>query len=194
MTHPRCIAESVSKIFTVVTKIVSSGYLTRIENPFYNVRDGIFTTDGGLVGRWLLALCLWVLDLALMELFDVIRPSNLNKRRPLKIMNKFYFKVLQQSLNCLLVNVVVFNLDFQLVWISTCKLYISWCKANIKRRPNPKGNMALITTMFPGPTKTQHVINKFSSKRVQDHAVSLAVSSLSILGYFWGVFSDFALF
>ena len=43
-------------------------------------------------------------------------------------------------------------------------------------------------------TKTQQVINKFSSKRVQDHAVSLAVSSLSILGYFWGVFSDFALF
>ena len=106
----------------------------------------------------------------------------------------FHFKVLRQSLNCLLVKVVVVNLNFQLIWILTCKLYISWCNANIKRTPNPKGNMALIKTKFPDPTKTQQVINKFSSKRVQDHAVSLAVSSLSILGYFRGLCSVLSTF
>ena len=106
----------------------------------------------------------------------------------------FHFKVLRQSLNCLLVKVVVVNLNFQLIWILTCKLYISWCNANIKRRPNPKGNMALLKTKFPDPTKTQQVINKFSSKRVQDHAVSLAVSSLSILGYFRGLCSVLSTF
>jgi len=61
-------------------------------------------------------------------------------------------KVLRQSFNCLLVNVVLVNMDFQLVCILSSKLYISCCKANIKSRQNPKGNMALIKTMFPGPT------------------------------------------
>ena len=78
---------------------VSSSYLTRIENPFYNVRDGmislrdiqrVFVLTSSTKSRED-ALCPWPLVLAVMDVFDVISAENLNVRRSLKIMDKFSF-------------------------------------------------------------------------------------------------------
>ena len=94
------IIESFSEVMTVVEQsIVSSGYLTHIENPFYNVRDGmislrdiqrVFVLTSSTKSRED-ALCPWPLVLAVMDVFDVISAENLNVRRSLKIMDKFSF-------------------------------------------------------------------------------------------------------
>ena len=98
------IIESFSEVMTVVEQSkVSSSYLTRIENPFYNVRNGmIFVRD---IQRSLTKspedmLCPWPLVLAVMDVFDVITAENLNVRRCLKIL-KYYGKVLTVCLSML---------------------------------------------------------------------------------------------
>jgi len=84
----------VSEVSTVFKdSIVSFGYLTRLENPLHNVRDGmIFVSE---IQRVFVlnsfvqtktpedALCPWPLVLGVMQVFDVIRAENRNVSRSL---------------------------------------------------------------------------------------------------------------